>query len=116
MELSTRIDSEACIILLDGDLDAASSILVDKALEAVLQRDQNYILVNFNSLNYISAAGIGVFIAHIKRIKDQRKVIVLYNMSLQVRNVFSLTGLDEIIPIVSNEEEAQGLCKQRACN
>jgi anti-sigma B factor antagonist len=116
MQLSTRIDQEACVILLDGELDASSSILIDKALEAVMHREQKFILVNFARLTYISAAGIGAFIYHIKQMADENKIFVFYNMNISVRNIFLVTGLDEVISIVDNEEEAQLWCRQKACN
>jgi anti-sigma B factor antagonist len=115
MQLYTRMDQESCVISLDGELDAASSIVVDKALETVMQREQKYILVNFTLLTYISAAGIGAFIYHQKRIKDRKKVLVCYNMSASIHNIFTLTGLHEIIPIVDSEEEAHMWCQQKTC-
>ena len=116
MQLSTRLDTDSCVISLDGDLDASSSILVDKTLEDMLQRDKKFILVNFTLLTYISAAGIGAFIYHIKKLKEQDKIIVLYSMRPSIRNIFEVTGLEEIIPIVDSEEEAQLLCRQKTCN
>jgi anti-sigma B factor antagonist len=116
MQLSTRIDHESCIILLDGELDASSSILVDKALEAVMTREQKYILVNFDRLSYISAAGIGAFICYIKKIRDHEKELVFYNMNPSIRNIFYVTGLEEIIAMVADEGEAQLWCRQKACN
>lgn len=116
MQISTRLDSDSCVISLEGELDASSSILIDKMLEDVLLRDQKFILVNFALLRYISAAGIGAFIYHIRKLKERDKVIVLYRMTPGIRNIFEITGLEEVIPIVDNEEEAQLLCRQKACN
>lgn len=116
MQLSTSIDMDSCVISLEGDLDASSSILIDKILEDILQRDQKFILVNFTLLTYISAAGIGAFIYHIKKLREQDKTIILYNMNPSIRNIFEITGLEEIIPIVNNKDEAQLLCRQKACN
>jgi anti-anti-sigma factor len=116
MQLSTLIDHDSCIILLDGQLDASSSILVDKTLEAVIKREQRYILVNFDRLSYISAAGIGAFIYYIKKMREHEKDLVFYNMNPSIRNIFYVTGLQEVIPMVADEEQAQLWCRQKACN
>ncbi|MDO1447727.1 STAS domain-containing protein [Rhodocytophaga aerolata] len=116
MQLSTRIDTDSCFISLEGDLDASSSILVDKLLEDILKREQKFILVNFTLLTYISAAGIGAFIYHIRRMREQDKSIVFYSMSPSIRNIFAVTGLEEVIPIASSEEDARLLCRQKTCN
>lgn len=116
MQLSIRLDFDSCFISLEGELDASSSILIDKMLEDILLRDQKYILVNFSLLTYISAAGIGAFIYHIRKLKEQDKVIVLFNMKPSIRNIFEIIGLEEVIPIVGSEEEAHLLCRQKTCN
>ena len=115
MELVTHIEQDICIILLNGDLDASSSILVDKALQAAMEKEMKHILVNFSLLNYISAAGIGVFISHLHTIQTKEITLVLFDMNLKVRNIFNVTGLDELIPIVDSLNQAQLLCTQKAC-
>jgi anti-anti-sigma factor len=116
MQLSIRLNDDSCFVLLDGELDAASSILVDQALDTVLQREQRYVLVNFTLLTYISAAGIGVFICHVKKMKEQGKFMVFYSMRPSIYHIFAVTGLHDMIPIVGCQEEAQLLCQQKACN
>jgi anti-sigma B factor antagonist len=116
MQLSIRIDDDCCLVSLDGELDAASSILVDQALDTVRLREQKFVLVNFTLLTYISAAGIGAFIYHIKKMRDCGKFIVFHSMKPSIHHIFVVTGLEELIPIVSCEDEAQLLCRQKACN
>jgi anti-sigma B factor antagonist len=115
MELVTDIEQDICLILLNGELDASSSILVDKALQAAMEKKMKHILVNFSLLNYISAAGIGVFISHLHAIQTKEITLVLFDMNSKVRNIFTVTGLDELIPIVASIDEAHMLCTQKTC-
>jgi anti-sigma B factor antagonist len=115
MELVTHTEQDICLILLNGELDASSSILVDKALQAAMEKKMKHILVNFSLLNYISAAGIGVFISHLHSIQTKEITLVLFDMNSKVRNIFTVTGLDELIPIVDSIDEAQMLCTQKTC-
>jgi anti-sigma B factor antagonist len=116
MQLSARIDNDSCFILLDGELDASSSILVDQALEAICTREQKFILVDFTLLSYISAAGIGAFLYHIKKLHDCGKLVVFYSLRPSIHHIFAVTGLEEVIPIVNCQQEAQLLCRQKTCN
>jgi anti-sigma B factor antagonist len=116
MELVTHIEQNKCIILLHGDLDASSSILVDKALQAALDKNMKHILVDFAMLNYISAAGIGVFITHLHSLQQTEITLVLYNMQLKIRDIFNVTGMNEFITIVDTKEEACQWCAQKTCN
>lgn len=113
MELVTYVKHDNYIIALNGDLDASSSILVDQAIEKAMTKSYSNILINFRLLNYISAAGLGVFISHIRPMQEQNRMMVLFGMENKIRNVFQLTGLDDMIPIVATEEEACSFCKQR---
>jgi anti-sigma B factor antagonist len=116
MELAIHIDHDDCTIILDGDLDASSSIQVDQAIEHVMHANVKNILINFHELDYISAAGLGVFISHINSMHEKDITLVLFDMSEKIKNIFTVTGLDKIIPIVSSAEDAHLLCKQKTCN
>jgi anti-sigma B factor antagonist len=116
MELAIHMDDDSCIIYLDGDLDASSSIQVDQAMERVIESNVKNILVNFRELDYISAAGIGVFISHINNMHEKDITLVLFDMSEKIKNIFTVTGLDEIIPIVPSAADARLFCRQKTCN
>lgn len=116
MELVTHIEKDICVIILNGELDASSAILVDKTLDALSVKYYRYILVDFARLEYISAAGIGVFISHLYTLKKKDMSLILFNMKPKIRNVFTVTGIDEFITIVNSEIEARLWCMQKTCN
>lgn len=106
MEINITHYKDACIIKLDGDLDASSCLLADKALEKALIAKPNKILVDCAKLKYISSAGVGLFVSYIHTLKTQGIVLVLFNMSYKVELVFKIIGINALIPIVKSIEEA----------
>jgi hypothetical protein len=50
------------------------------------------ILVDCNGLEYISSAGLGVFMSYIEEMKDKNIPLVLFGMKEKVANTFSILG------------------------
>lgn len=109
MEISTLREDSFCIIAINGELDASSSILLDKAIESVVSDKENNILIDCKNLNYISSAGLGVFMSYLQDFQDKNISLVLFGLNDKVRNVFEILGLDQLLTIVLSKEEAKSL-------
>lgn len=111
MDLRTEKESEYFVVKLDGDIDASSSIILDKAISEAVDNNENKIIVDCSSLNYISSAGLGVFMSYLEDFKENGISLVLFNVSEKVKNVFKIIGLDELINIVGTKDEAKEKAK-----
>lgn len=111
MIINTLKESQYYIIEIDGDLDASSSILLDNALTTAFSKKETKILVDCSRLNYISSAGLGVFMSYLQDFEANNIQMVLFQVSEKVKNVFTILGLDSLIKIVGEKEEAMGLVK-----
>ncbi len=109
MTITTLKENEFYIILIDGDLDASSSILLDTTLTEAFSTKENKILVDCSRLNYISSAGLGVFMSYLQDFENNGVSMILYNVSEKVKNVFTILGLDNLIKILPTKEDAIGL-------
>lgn len=111
MEVKFTEEGKNYIISIDGDLDASSSIKLDKVLAKAIGENRNPILVDCNLLDYISSPGIGVFTSHLQECETKNISLVLFGMNDKVLKVFRILGLDEIIPITKTKEEAKSRAK-----
>lgn len=109
MNINTLKENQFYILSIDGDLDASSSITLDNAFTEALSKKENKILVDCSRLNYISSAGLGVFMSYLQDFENDNISMVLYQVSDKVKNVFTILGLDSLIRIVANKEEAIAL-------
>ena len=107
MKITQEIKDNTIIMTLDGELDASSSVILDEELSDPEIMKSSKILVDCANLNYISSAGLGVFISHLQRFEDAQIKLIFYNMQDKVRNVFEILGLDLLMTIVSDYEEAR---------
>lgn len=55
--------------------------------------------VNFNKLDYISSAGLGVLLMTQKRLKESGGQIILKGMNQHIREIFKYAGFDMIFKI-----------------
>ena len=111
MEINHTTVGDKFYLEIKGEVDASSAIEVDKTVAEAIANRCYRILIDCQSLEYISSAGLGVFISHLDDVKNNNGQIVFYNMKEKVRNVFKILGLDELIPIVESIEEAKALLK-----
>ena len=110
IDISNKTEEDFLIIKLEGEVDASSSIHLDKALRKAIDQDFKKILVDCNNLNYISSAGLGVFMSYIQDFQSQNINLVLFGLSDKVKNVFEILGLDQLLKISKNLEDAKSLC------
>ncbi|MBX2944679.1 MAG: STAS domain-containing protein [Cyclobacteriaceae bacterium] len=97
----------ADIIVPIGEIDASSSIELDLTIAKSVGEGYTKILVDCSALEYISSAGLGVFMSYIEEFNDKNIKMVLFGMSERVINTFEILGLSELLVIVENKEEAK---------
>ena len=87
MKIYTQHTQDGVILKLDGELDANTALSVDKSLSSLIDEGSVNILVDGECLEYISSAGIGVFIAHLEDIDSKNAKIVFKTLfKLRSRN------------------------------
>jgi len=102
-----RKDHEVVSCLyLKGFLDAHTSPRFEEALQQLVDDKRYKILVNFQELNYISSAGLGVFMGFIEEVRNNDGDIKLTNMEAKVFKVFDLLGFPNLYEIYDKEDEA----------
>lgn len=106
VQLETQIIDKTVVIAIDGDIDASSSIQLDESLGEQLEQEHQNIVIDCTDLNYISSAGLGVFMSYIEEYKGNNQKFVLFGLSEKVKNVFDMLGLDQLMNIVSDKEAA----------
>jgi anti-sigma B factor antagonist len=108
-----RLQEEgADIIALIGEIDASSSIELDLSIAKSVGEGFKKILIDCSALEYISSAGLGVFMSYIEEFKDRNIKMVLFGMSDKVSNTFNILGLNELLQIGKDKVEAKQLINE----
>jgi anti-sigma B factor antagonist len=94
------------VIELKGYLDAHTAPDLEHTFQKLLDDKKFNIIVNCRDLSYISSAGLGVFMAYVEDIRQNKGDIKLSNMPAKIFNVFDLLGFPMLYEIYKEEQEA----------
>ncbi|WP_053406785.1 STAS domain-containing protein [Persicobacter sp. CCB-QB2] len=107
VEIRKSLEDEKYIIEVIGEVDASSSIHLDTAIEEAFSEGREKIMVDLTRLTYISSAGLGVFMSYLQEIKTKNIGFVLFGPDPKVKGTFSILGLDQLVTIVDNQDQAK---------
>lgn len=102
------------IIAPAGRIDTTTSGSVDDVLRRILDDGIRDIVVDFSDVDYISSAGLRVFLVLAKRMKDEKGRLVLCALPQPVRQVFHLAGFMPLFAVEPSREAALASLSGRA--
>jgi len=94
------------ILSLSGTLDAHTTGELERVFEELISKEQYKIVVDFAELNYISSAGLGVFMAYVETMRENGGDIKFAALKENVFNVFDLLGFPVLYEFFDNVDEA----------
>jgi anti-sigma B factor antagonist len=106
-EVAREDRSDISILRLKGFLDAHTAPNFEQAIQELIEENRYKIIVSMSDLNYISSAGLGVFMGFIEEIREKEGDIKLSNMTDKVYKVFDLLGFPALYQIFKEETEAE---------
>lgn len=99
-------NNEIAIISARGFIDTTTAPDLEKKLEEQLALNKYKIIVNLESIDYVSSAGWGVFVSEIREIRENNGDLVLVNMSSDVYDVYELMEFSSILKSFDNLDDA----------
>ncbi|MCX7876918.1 MAG: STAS domain-containing protein [Melioribacteraceae bacterium] len=104
--VNLREKDSVSVIDVKGFLDAHTAPELENVFNKLIDTNQFKVVVNFNELNYISSAGLGVFMAYIETMRENNGDIKFSNMKENVYNIFDLLGFPLLYEFFKNEDDA----------
>lgn len=104
--ISQRQHETLEILDVQGELDAHTAPELERTILRLIEAEKFCIIVNFSALEYISSAGLGVFMAYIEELRERGGDMKLSNMRPSVYNVFDLLGFPSLYDILEEEHQA----------
>ncbi len=94
------------LVKLSGNLDAHTFESFEEVIDKLLGEGRYRIIVDMAGVDYVSSAGVGIFIAAANEVEENEGLMVILGLSPSVLDVFDLLGLTETFEIASGREEA----------
>lgn len=94
------------ILHLEGRIDAANSPSLEKRMQKLKTDKYAKILLDLQGVDYLSSAGLRVFLSFTKQLKAEKKKLVLFSVNEEVLEIIKVAGFTTIIKIVKNRDDA----------
>lgn len=106
MEINVEHKNDTVIIKPLGEIDLHNSPQLRKTLQEITEKDTVNLLINLEAVSYMDSSGLATLVEVFQRISGLGKKLALFSLQDTVKNIFSITRLDEIFPIYPSLEEA----------
>ena len=106
MEMSEGKRGDVLILGLSGKLDATTSKAFEERILSVIDVGERQLVVDLSQLDYVSSAGLRVFLLAAKRLSSSNGKIVLCSLKEPVREVFDITGFSSVFSVYGSYDEA----------
>ncbi|ROL58055.1 anti-sigma factor antagonist [Bacteroidetes/Chlorobi group bacterium MS-B_bin-24] len=110
---SQKIGKQLEIIFVKGILDAHSAPDLEKFVAETIAQGNIYLLFNLKELDYISSAGLGVFMAFVEDLRNRGGDIKFAELTEKIYSIFELLGFHLIFDIVPTNDQAIELFNQK---
>ncbi len=106
MEISTERESGTLIARAGGRVDGTNAAEFQDALKGVIDPGDKAVVLDFEDLSYISSAGLRVILLTAKDMRTANVKFAVCSLSPSVKDVFTISGFDQIIDIHDNQQAA----------
>lgn len=110
MNITESKQGSVTVLLAEGKLDSVSSPDLDRRMATLIEDGVRQITVDLSGVDYISSAGLRVFLSAAKRLKQAQGKLALAAPSNQVQQIFDVAGFASILPIFRTLNEAVAAC------
>jgi anti-anti-sigma factor len=98
MEIEQRIEKGRCVVELKGRLDAVTAPELEQRLGEIIDAGNLNMDLNLTGLEYVSSAGLRIFLVATKRLKALKGELCLAGLSGNIKEVIEISGFPSIMP------------------
>jgi anti-anti-sigma factor len=106
MEIKETKDDEILVLELCGRLDSATSEDLETLVSAKLVDGETRFLIDLRELEYVSSAGLRVFVMLAKKLIPKQGKAVLCSPTEAVQEIFDMVRLSQLLHLVDSRETA----------
>ncbi len=107
MEINTERVGNALILMpSENRVDGTNAREFQAGLEVAIEETDSAVVFDAQTLTYISSAGLRAILLVVKSLNRRGGKFAMCSLSDPIREIFSISGFDNIIPIESSRDEA----------
>ncbi len=106
LTIETQKENIHDLLIIKGEIDASNSVMLDQKMLDLKNTGSKSILVDGSGLEYISSAGLGVFMSYLEDFQEEEITLKIFSLSPRVFEVFKILGLDQLMSIYDSKQAA----------
>jgi anti-sigma B factor antagonist len=106
MEILQNLIDDIPVLSVSGKIDAATSKDLEAALIGLIDKDNFFLVVNMEKVEFLSSSGLRVLMASLNKLKHKDGDLKLAALQPFVKDVFFMTGANRFFSIYPSQEEA----------
>ncbi|MFC1475542.1 STAS domain-containing protein [Candidatus Zixiibacteriota bacterium] len=97
---------EISVVRIDGVVDTMTAGDLDQVISSLITRGRYRLVIDLAGVEYISSAGWGVFVSHLREIREHAGDIKLARMIPEVQEIYELLEFDGLLPFFDGLDPA----------
>ena len=89
-----------------GDVDFGVAPELKKRIIGRIEAGDRQIVIDLTDTGFVDSTAIGVLVGALKRLHDQGGSLAVVCDNEDVRNIFAVVGLENVIPLHRSQEDA----------
>jgi anti-sigma B factor antagonist len=106
LEVNVNEINDIVIVKLLGNLDTNTAPDAESEINKKLEEGVQKMVINLEQTNYVSSAGLRIFLATAKKITASGGVLKLCGANDVVQEILDISGFSTILDVRKTEEEA----------
>ncbi len=106
MEITEERRENILILRVIGRLDSSTSKMMEERLLPIIDSGEGRLVIELSQLDYISSAGLRVFLLAAKRMGNTNGRMILCSLKNAVKQVFDIAGFSTFLTLAGSTEEA----------
>ena len=106
MKVTQREHDDVMICCIKGEINIDTVSELKNVFKGILDKNYRKVLLNFDEVEYIDSLGIAALIELAKSLGEMQGVMLLSNLSPNIRPIFGITKLERVFHIYDTEEDA----------
>jgi len=105
-DMDVELTGGVAVVALPQRIDTQNAPDVQAAFDSLLEDGARAVVADFQATEYISSAGLRVFLAVLKALQKDDGRMVLCGMKPFVADVFDIAGFTQLFTVVADREAA----------
>ena len=106
MEITEERRADILVLRVIGKLDASTSRELQDKILPLIDSNHGKLIIDLSQLDYVSSAGLRVFLLAAKRMNDAKGTMILCSLKDTVKQVFDIAGFSSFLKLAGSSEEA----------